>query len=99
MLCEAGNVILNGFVATLADALHVDLDSKTPSMQDLPRHEWMSDQIGEVEIFSAQAAIKSEDGTLDEDIVFILEVIPTINLTKLLDQAIPLPDKGPSPSG
>ena len=55
VLCEAGNVILNGFVATLADALHVDLDSKTPTMQeDLPRHEWMSDQDGEVELFFAE---------------------------------------------
>ena len=99
ILCEAGNVTLNGFVATLADALHVDLDSKTPTMKDLPRHEWMSDQDGEVEIFSATANVSSDDGSLSLNMVFILEVIPTKNLTTLLDKAIPLPAKGPEPGG
>lgn len=99
ILCEAGNVTLNGFVATLADALHVDLDSKTPTMKDLPRHEWMSDQDGEVEIFSSTAKVSSEDGRLSFSIVFILEIIPTMNLSDLLDKAIPLPDKGPEPGG
>ena len=97
VLCEAGNVILNGFVATLVDALHVDLDSKTPTMQDLPRHEWMSEQDGEVELFSAGAQIVSEDKSLNENLVFIVEIIPTKNLSVLLDKAIPLPDTGPSP--
>lgn len=99
VLCEAGNVILNGFVATLADALHVDLDSKTPTMQDLPRHEWMSEQDGEIELFSAGAQILSDDKKLDENLVFILEIIPTPNLSTLLDKAIPLPETGPEPGG
>ena len=66
---------------------------------DLPRHEWMSDQDGEVEIFSATAQISSLDGVLSLNMVFILEVIPTVNLSDLLDKAIPLPDKGPEPGG
>jgi chemotaxis protein CheY-P-specific phosphatase CheC len=99
VLCEAGNVTLNGFVATLADALGVDLNSKTPTMKDLPRHEWMSDQDGEVEIFSATASISSSDGALSLSMVFILEIIPTMNLSDLLDKSIPLPDKGPEPGG
>ena len=97
VLCEAGNVILNGFVATLADALHVNLDSKTPTMADLPRREWMSEQDGDIELFSAGVQIHSEDGNLNENLVFILEVIPTPHLSKLLDKAIPLPETGPEP--
>lgn len=97
ILCEAGNIILNGFMATLADALHVDLNSHTPTMVDLPSHEWRSDECGEVEIFSSGASIIALDKSLDEHIVFILELIPTLNLSALLDAAIPLPAKGPDP--
>jgi hypothetical protein len=68
-------------------------------MKDLPRHEWMSDQDGEVEIFSATASISSSDGALSLSMVFILEIIPTMNLSDLLDKSIPLPDKGPEPGG
>ena len=57
----------------------------------------MSEQDGEVELFSAGAQIVSEDKSLNENLVFIVEIIPTKNLSVLLDKAIPLPDTGPSP--
>ena len=86
ILGEVSNVILNGCVSSLADALKVELDSKTPCVRPSALH-LTSPGGAEVELLSARAVIESPCGELRADAVFILDLLPTPELEQLLDDA------------
>ena len=86
ILGEISNVILNGCVSSLADALKVELDSKTPRVRPSAEH-LMAPQGNEIELLSTRATIESPCGQLKADAIFILDLLPTPELERLLDEA------------
>ncbi len=86
ILGEISNVILNGCVSSLADALQVELDSKTPCVRPSAEH-LLKPRDGELELLSTRATIESPCGQLKADAIFILDLLPTPELKQLLDKA------------
>ena len=84
ILLEVGNVILNSCVSSLADALKLELDSKTPWVRPSAEH-LLSSTGDDTELLSAHAEIHTPYSQLRADAIFVLDLMPTPKLKKLLD--------------
>jgi len=89
ILAEVGNIILNACVSSLADALKLDLNSKTPWLRPSAEH-LLSSTGDDIKFISAHAEFQAPCSQLRRNFIFILELVPTPKLKELLDTYIPI---------